>query len=268
MKSLHASAALLGSALLVAALSPAARADDWNRKTFFTFSDSVEVPGAVLPAGKYVFKLVDSQSDRHTVQILNDREDHVFATVLAIPAERQIPPDKTVLTFYEVPGGNPAPIKKWYYPGDLIGQQFVYTHKRSEEILAMRGQITDTNKAQPSPLVETHPMVASTTTETTTVDTNAAASTPEPAPAPAVETPVATTPEPTPAPVAAAPETPEPQPQQPAAEPTTTAAPTTDDNAATPSELPHTASVMPLVGLIGALSLFSAAGLRAMRKSN
>ncbi len=47
---------------------PTATADDWNRETVVTFSGPVEVPGVgaqTLPAGTYVFKIFDSQSDRH-----------------------------------------------------------------------------------------------------------------------------------------------------------------------------------------------------------
>ena len=63
-------------ALLGTMFVPGARADDWNRKTVVTFSGPVEIPGVhlqgwgVLPAGSYVFKILDSQSDRHIVQIL------------------------------------------------------------------------------------------------------------------------------------------------------------------------------------------------------
>jgi uncharacterized protein involved in high-affinity Fe2+ transport len=44
-------------ALMSAVFSPAAKADEWNRKTKITFSGPVEIPGvhlqgfAVLPAG-------------------------------------------------------------------------------------------------------------------------------------------------------------------------------------------------------------------------
>lgn len=59
------------AALIGATLAPSARADDWNRETVFTFSTPVEIPGVhlsgwgVLPAGTYVFKILDSKSDRH-----------------------------------------------------------------------------------------------------------------------------------------------------------------------------------------------------------
>ena len=71
-------------ALTGAVFSPAAKADEWNRKTVMTFSGPVEIPGVhlkgwgVLPAGTYVFKILDSQSDRHIVQIFNEDETQVL----------------------------------------------------------------------------------------------------------------------------------------------------------------------------------------------
>ena len=77
-------------ALMGVVYSPAAKADGWNRKTVMTFSAPVEIPGVhlkgwgVLPAGTYVFKLLDSQVDRHIVQIFNKDETVVYATILAM----------------------------------------------------------------------------------------------------------------------------------------------------------------------------------------
>ena len=68
-----------GSMLLVGLLSATSiRADEWNKKTVVTFTEPVQIPGAVLPAGTYVFKLMDSASDRNIVQIFNADETHLF----------------------------------------------------------------------------------------------------------------------------------------------------------------------------------------------
>jgi hypothetical protein len=40
------------------------KADEWNKKTIVTFDQDVEIPGWVLPAGTYVFKLLNSGSSR------------------------------------------------------------------------------------------------------------------------------------------------------------------------------------------------------------
>ncbi|MEZ5397407.1 MAG: hypothetical protein R2724_32150 [Bryobacterales bacterium] len=66
-------AALAGIALAALSGAPAS-ASEWNKKTYLTVNKAIEVPGAVLQPGKYVMKLVDSQSNRHIVQFLNGRK--------------------------------------------------------------------------------------------------------------------------------------------------------------------------------------------------
>src|SRR5580765_6652332 len=77
--------ALLSVAAMTMAVAPVVHADAWDKKTIATFSQSIEIPGKVLAPGTYVFKLMDSPSNRHIVRITNEREDQVIATVLAIP---------------------------------------------------------------------------------------------------------------------------------------------------------------------------------------
>lgn len=121
-----------GMALMGAILAPTASADAWNRKTVITFSGPVEIPGVhlrgwgVLPAGTYVFKILDSQSDRHIVQIFSQDETMVYATILAIPNYRLKATDKTVVTFRERPAGRPEALRAWFYPGRNWGEEFVY----------------------------------------------------------------------------------------------------------------------------------------------
>ena len=62
---------VLALSLLGATLAPGARADEWNKKTVMTFSQPIEIPGQILPAGTYTFRLLDSPSDRHIVQIFS-----------------------------------------------------------------------------------------------------------------------------------------------------------------------------------------------------
>ena len=91
MKLLKGVGIALSLAVLCLLVVPTARADDWNRKTVITFSGPIEVPGVgqhSLPAGTYVFKILDSQSDRHIVQIFNQDETQVLTTILAIPNYR------------------------------------------------------------------------------------------------------------------------------------------------------------------------------------
>jgi len=131
-----AAATVFGLALLGAVLAPGAKADEWNRKTVVTFSGPVEIPGVhlkgwgVLPAGTYVFKIMDSQSDRHIVQIFSKDEKTVYATILAIPNYRLKATDKTVMTFRERPAGEPEALRAWFYPGRNWGEEFVTPRRR------------------------------------------------------------------------------------------------------------------------------------------
>jgi hypothetical protein len=130
--------AMLCSFVLTAvALVPNVRADEYNKKTKITFTEPFEVPGVgaqILPAGTYVFKIVDSVSDRDIVQIFNEDETHVYTTILAIANYRLKATDKTVLTFKERGEGQPEAIKAWFYPGETWGQEFVYPKRRAIEL--------------------------------------------------------------------------------------------------------------------------------------
>jgi LPXTG-motif cell wall-anchored protein len=128
---------VLGMAALGLAVSPIARADAWDKRTTITFSGPVEIPGVhlkgygVLPAGTYVFKVLDSGSDRHIVQISSKDEKTVYATILAIPNVRLKATSKTVMTFRERPAGEPEALRAWFYPGKEWGEEFVYPKARA-----------------------------------------------------------------------------------------------------------------------------------------
>jgi hypothetical protein len=112
-----------------------ARGDKSDKRTIFTFSAPVEIPGGkVLPAGTYTFKLLDTSADRNIVQIFNKDQTTLYATVLAIPDYRRNPTDKALVTFEETKQGGPPAIKEWFYPGESYGQEFVYPKPRAVEI--------------------------------------------------------------------------------------------------------------------------------------
>jgi len=136
----RAAPAVLCMAFLGAAFSPNAKADDHDKKTIVTLSVPVEIPGVhlqgwgVLPPGTYVFKLVDSLSDRHIVQIFSKDELTVYATILAIPNYRLQATDKTVITFNEGLQGKPEALRAWFYPGANSGEEFVYPKAQAVEL--------------------------------------------------------------------------------------------------------------------------------------
>jgi LPXTG-motif cell wall-anchored protein len=172
---------------------PSAIADSTNRETKVTFSAPVEIPGGVgahvLPAGTYVFKLLDSPTNRSIVQIFNEDKTHIFTTVLAIPNYRMKPTGKTVMTFKEQPEGTPETLRTWFYPGDTFGQEFVYRRSRAVELAKVSNE--------PIPAIAMETELTETELKTVPVETVApptvAAAAVEPASAPAPE-PVAAAP--------------------------------------------------------------------------
>ncbi|MGA2736506.1 MAG: hypothetical protein ABSG65_03545 [Bryobacteraceae bacterium] len=225
-------------ALMGAVFSPGANAGQWDQKTVLTFSGPVEIPGVhlkgwgVLPAGTYVFKLLDSQSDRHIVQIFNADETQVLATILAIPNYRLKATGKTVVTFRERPAGEPEALRAWFYPGENFGQEFVYPKTRAVELA----------KTADAPVLFT------------------------PAEVPAeVEAPIKSADEAVvvqlkQAPVLAV------QPTGEEVELAQVVAPAPADALAPEPTLPATASTLPLIALLGLLALAGAATLRTMRR--
>jgi len=162
-------ALLLLATFGVLATVPSVKADEWNQKTVFTFSGPVEVPGQVLPQGTYVFKLLDSPSNRHIVQVFNQDETKIFGTFLAIPDYRLKPSDKPLISFEERPVDSPEAIKAWFYPGRNYGHEFVYPKPRAVALAqqnnipvpAMPAELAE-NTTKPAPTLGAPAVVAMT----------------------------------------------------------------------------------------------------------
>ena len=110
------------------------QADQWNKKTILTINETIQIPGATLTPGKYVFRLLDSSSNRHIVQVLNEQENWVLATIMAIPNYRLRPAGKTEFSFWETPKETPIALRSWFYPGDNFGEEFAYPKIEATEL--------------------------------------------------------------------------------------------------------------------------------------
>jgi hypothetical protein len=143
-------AALALFVLTLGGLNAKAAASPSDKKTIITFSAPVEIPGKALPAGTYVFKLLDTQTNRNIVQVFDKDESHLLATILAIPDYRDTVTDKPIVNFEERPSDTPPAVKALYFPGDVFGLQFVYPHDRAvqlatrtrQNVLSMGNQMT------------------------------------------------------------------------------------------------------------------------------
>jgi len=209
-----------------------------DRKTLVTFSDAVEIPGGkILQPGTYFFKLLNADEGRWVVQIFDQDQKHIYATVMTVQDYRNHPTDRVVMTFAERAAGEPPAVKEWFFPGEQFGREFVYGKKRALEIAKQVNQ----------PVLSTSTDVAIIPSETVT-DTQVAEFSKTPVTAYSstgeeVKPETVVQPQPTPAPVQAAP----------------TPAPTE-------TPLPHTASSLPLIGLIGLCSLIGSLGLAVRAK--
>lgn len=141
MKRVKPIATACATALLaVLTLNVAAQDFNTNERTFLTFSGAVELPGVTLQPGTYLFRLADSQSNRHIIQVLSQDEQQIHATILAVPAERLEVTGENVVTFREASEGATPAVQYWYYPGDRIGHEFVYPKDQAQRIAARTGQ--------------------------------------------------------------------------------------------------------------------------------
>ena len=220
---------IVASAIGLVAI-PSAKADDYDKNTKITVNEPVRLPTMTLQPGNYSLRLIDATGNRHVVKV-TDENGKGLGLILAMPNYRLVPKDRTVLTYWETPPGQPRAVRAWFFPGDNFGQEFIYPKNEAAQIASYTGgTLPDAHSDLKTAQVQNFDESNSTPPATVAA-----------APAPA---PVAETPAPAPAePQAIAQATP---PPAPAATPDTTPAPT---------QLPQTASDLPLIGLIGLLSL-------------
>jgi hypothetical protein len=123
----------------------AAHADESDQSTTITFNQPIQIPGQVLPAGTYLFKLADSNSNQNIVQVFNADRTVLYATLQTITTERQEPTGHTVVALAEQGAGQPDVLLKWFYPGREIGNEFVYPGQKEKELAQDKQQTIVTN---------------------------------------------------------------------------------------------------------------------------
>jgi hypothetical protein len=236
------------AAVLLTSAGAYAQGTTDSRLTNVTFSGPVSLPGKTLPAGTYQFRLMDSPSNRNIVQVFDEHGMQLIATMLAIPAERPQAEGDPVITFKETRADLPPAVHFWYYAGEKSGSELVYPKSQAMAIAKASGEpvmSTDTESADANTLKNSK--LSRVTATDTTAQTTQPATTPPTQPT--------TTPDTNPP---AQPPTAQPQDQ--ARQPVGTSGRTSS------RALPHTASSLPAIGLIGMLSLAAAFGIRAMRR--
>jgi hypothetical protein len=203
------------------------RADTYDKRTVFSFNRPISLPGVTLPAGKYMFRLVDTETTRKVVQVLDEHGKKPYAMLHTIPDIRRDASGSPEVRFMETAKGQPSAVKTWWYPQERIGYEFIYPKEQArrlaravvEPVLTTREETTKQEETQTAQLER----LAPTGQETPVVETAA----PEPiVPSGIVQEGLV---------------------------------------AEARTDLPTTASQLPLVGLIGLLALAGAGGIRLFR---
>jgi hypothetical protein len=261
-------------AVFVCLMAAAVSAQPLDKRTLFTFSAPVTLPGVTLPAGQYLFRLADPNSSSKVVQVLNADGTKPYGLFFTIPAERLEPASSPEVRFMETASGTPAAIRTWWYPGERSGYEFIFPREQARRLAMGASQPVLTTDAQTTTTEETNTAelsrVGSSGQET---DVSASA-------APSPGTPAGTTQEGTiaasslsiatpsiptagSAPVATSTASAQ-TPASGTASTQTSAAPAGSARAAR-TELPRTASQLPLVAMVGTITLLSAASLQYWR---
>src|SRR5215469_15217936 len=139
----------IAALLLALSLGTRAKADDWDKKTIVTFDQDVEIPGQVLPAGIYVFKLFRSSSDRFTVQVWDGSEFQLLATLITIGDSYPNPNGKAyfVLDTSGTDEGYPPAVVSWFFAGSDEGRDFIYSGYSTTRMLDSQ----DSSQSQSQP---------------------------------------------------------------------------------------------------------------------
>lgn len=119
--------ALIVSAALVGAFAAPAQANECDKLTYLTFSAPVALPGVTLPAGTYRFSHPDCQETDHVLRVSSVDGSEVYATLLTIPEDRAEPSDRPQVVLTEERIGAPEAIKAFFYPGDKVGDELIYS---------------------------------------------------------------------------------------------------------------------------------------------
>lgn len=145
---------VLAAVLTALSLGPATKADEWDKKTIVTFDQDVEIPGQVLPAGTYVFKLFRSSSNRNIVQIWTEHEMHLLSTLMTVGDTYPNPTGEAyfVLDMRGTDEGYPPVVTSWFFGGGDEGRDFIYSGYSTTRVATNQYQTTypsDTENPQP-----------------------------------------------------------------------------------------------------------------------
>jgi hypothetical protein len=143
-----------------------------RRQTKVRFNAPIEIPNPstrtgvmTLPPGEYMFSLVDTGTSHHVIRVSDVSGKTVHSMVMTIPDYRLNATSKTVMYLGERPAGSPAAIKSWFYPGESLGERFVYPKARAQ-VLAAEAKQPVPSRAAEGPVTANETVQVQTPTKT------------------------------------------------------------------------------------------------------
>src|SRR5437870_4059638 len=143
MKTLNTTKVLICLLWLGSVGGVGAQPDQIDNKTAFTVSEPMEVPGAVLHPGTYIIRSLKKPSTQRTglppfniLQLLSADEKQLYATIVSIPEYYPPPSDQPIFTFYERSSNFPRAIKAWWPAPNPYpyAEQFAYPRTQALEV--------------------------------------------------------------------------------------------------------------------------------------
>jgi len=261
LKNIQRACGLAVAAVMVAAVAHAQPSD---KRTYFTFSRPITLPGVTLPAGKYMFRLADDTTTRKVIQVMSADGTKPYAMLLTINNERRDPAKDAEVAFLETASRTPSAVKAWWYPGERTGYEFIYPRAQARELARTTGASVLTTKADTSKTEETR------SGELTHVNSSGkdqdAAATAEDRSVRETGQVAQDAPQRTP-PQAAPPANAQPSGSQSFSRQNQVPNPPPVARNTPRTTLPRTGSTLPLIGLIGMLSLVAFSSLRLWRSN-
>jgi hypothetical protein len=121
--------AAIGASAAAAQTPPAAQ----DRSTTVEFRSITRLPGITLQPGKYVFRLGTPVEKQNLVEIYSTDGTRKIATVLTVDYAGTRSGNAATVVFDKT---NPPVLRAWYFPGDTVGREFVYTEDEARTIYA------------------------------------------------------------------------------------------------------------------------------------
>ena len=139
---------LITTSVLVVLVGAASGASAFtsDKRTYFTFSQPVALPGVTLPAGTYMFRLADDTTTRKVIQVSNKEGTQSFAMLHTMPVYRPDAPRDPEVRFMETASGAPIAVRAWWQQGERTGYGFIYS---KEQLAALNRSLAS---AEPAPI--------------------------------------------------------------------------------------------------------------------